>query len=48
MFEVAWMEFNKSDRLVSKRKSFNTEPARDRFIERLYEKANFYQVLAVR
>ncbi len=45
MFEVAWEEFNKADRLVSKRKSFKTPEARDSFIDKLVEKDNFYRIL---
>lgn len=48
MYEVAWQEFNKSDRLVTKRRSFKTEAARDRFIEKLYNKDNFYAVVGTR
>lgn len=48
MSEVAWQEFNKSDRLVTKRKSFKTDEAMERFIEKLTEKDNFYTILATR
>lgn len=48
MYEVAWQEFNKNDRLVTKRKSFKTEAARDKFIEKICEKDNFYMILATR
>lgn len=48
MYEVAWQEFNKSDRLVTKRKSFKTEAARDRFIAKLYDKDNFYAIVGTR
>lgn len=47
-YEVAWQEFDKHDRLVTKRKAFKTEAAFDRFIERLFEKDNFYKILATR
>ena len=48
MFEVAWQEFNKSDRIVTKRKAFKTEAARDSFVEKLYEKDNFYSLIGIR
>lgn len=48
MFEVAWQEFNKSGRLVTKRKSFKTAEAMEKFIEKLFEKDNFYNILATR
>lgn len=48
MFEIAWQEFNKSDRLVTKRKSFKTAEAMKRFIEKVVEKDNFYTILATR
>lgn len=46
MKEVVWQEFNKSDRIVTKRKSFKTEEALQKFVKKLYEKDNFYTVLA--
>lgn len=48
MFEVMWQEFNKSDRLVTKRKSFKTTEAMEKFIEKVSEKDNFYTILATR
>lgn len=48
MKEIVWQEFNKSDRLVTKRKSFKTDEALEKFIEKLTEKDNFYTVLATR
>lgn len=48
MFEVVWQEFNKSDRLVTKRKSFKTSEAMEKFIEKVSEKDNFYTILATR
>lgn len=48
MREIAWQEFNKSDKLVTKRKSFKTDQALEKFIEKLMEKDNFYTVLATR
>lgn len=48
MFEIAWMEFDKAGRLVTKRKTFKTAAAQERFVHKLYEKDGFYQILAVR
>lgn len=48
MYEVAWQEFNKSDRLVTKRKTFATETAMQKFIEKLYNKDNFHRIIATR
>lgn len=48
MREITWQEFNKSDRLVTKRKSFKTDEALEKFIEKLTEKDNFYTILATR
>lgn len=48
MFEVAWEEFGKNDRIVSKRKAFKTVDSRDKFIEKLCEKDSFYRILGVR
>lgn len=48
MKEVAWQEFNKSGKLVTKRKSFNTAEAMEKYIEKLFEKDNFYTILATR
>ena len=46
MKEIVWQEFNKSDRIVTKRKSFKTEEAMRKFIEKVTEKDNFYTILA--
>lgn len=48
MKEIAWQEFNKSDRLVTKRKSFKAEEELEKFIGKLTEKDNFYAILATR
>lgn len=48
MFEVAWQEFNRKAEIVTKRKSFRTETALDRFVEKLCDKDNFYQILGYR
>ena len=48
MMEISWQEFNKSERLVTKRKTFKTAEAMQKFIEKLVEKDNFYTILATR
>lgn len=48
MYEVAWQEINKQDRIVTKRKEFKTAEAMQRFIEKLFEKDNFYCILGTR
>lgn len=48
MKELMWQEFNKSDRLVTKRKTFKTDEDMQKFIEKLIEKENFYIMLATR
>lgn len=48
MKEIVWQEFNKNDRIVTKRKEFKTEEAMKKFIEKLVEKDNFYTILATR
>lgn len=48
MKELMWQEFNKSDRLVTKRKTFKTDEAMQKFIEKVVEKENFYTILATR
>ena len=48
MKEIVWQEFNKSDRIDTKRKSFKTSEAMEKFIAKLTEKDNFYTILATR
>ena len=48
MFEIAWKEVTKTDRIVVKRKAFKTEAAREKFIEKLFDKDNFLELIAVR
>ena len=48
MREIAWQEFTKTGSLTTKRKSFKTEEAAERFIEKLLEKDSFYTILATR
>jgi len=46
MFELAWQEITARGIIKTKRKSFRTMEARDRFIDRLHEKDGFWQILA--
>ena len=48
MYEIAWMEVNSKEHIVSKRKAFKTEAARERFIEKLFEKDSFLRIIAIR
>lgn len=48
MTELVWMEINKSDHMVQKRKSFRTEKELERYIQKLMEKDNFVRILAMR
>ena len=48
MYEIAWQEFDRNDRIVTKRKEFKTEQGRAKFIERISCKASFYCILATR
>lgn len=45
MYEVAWQEFNKAGVLQTKRRCFKTEAAMEAFIEKLFGKDSFYQLL---
>ena len=47
-FEVCWQEINARGKIVTKRKSFKTEKAFNRFVEKLFEKDGFLQILAYR
>lgn len=48
MKEIVWQEFNKNDRLVTKRKSLKSDEAMEKFIEKITEKDNFYTILTTR
>lgn len=45
MFEIAWQEFNRKCEVVTKRRTFRSEAALDKFIDKLHEKENFWQIL---
>lgn len=46
MFEIAWKEVLKSGRLTIKRKAFDSERKMNAFIERLYDKDGFIEIIA--
>lgn len=46
MFEVAYQEINKKDEVVTKRKGFKSEEARQKFVEKLSQKDNFVCIVA--
>lgn len=46
--ELAWQEFNNSDRIVTKRKQFKSKEEMQKFLNKVAEKDNFYRVLATR
>lgn len=48
MKEVAWREFDRNDRLTTKRKVFQSETAMQRFIAKLEQKSNFHSIVATR
>ena len=47
-YEVAWQEFDRNDRIVTKRKAFKTEKGRATFIERISYKASFHCIYGTR
>lgn len=48
MYEIVWKEVNKTERIVVKRKAFKSEAARERFIEKLFDKDSFLEIIAMR
>ena len=48
MKEICWKEFSKTGRLVIKRKEFKSESAAQMFLAKLYQKDNFYSIVATR
>ena len=47
-YEVAWQEFDRNDRLVTKTKTFKTEEDRAKFIERVSYKSSFHCIYGTR
>lgn len=48
MYEIAWQEFDRNDRIVCKRRAFKSERARTAFAAKLEDKPSFYGILALR
>ena len=48
MYEIAWQEFDRNDRIVCKRRAFKSERARTAFAAKLEDKPSFYRLLALR
>ena len=48
MTEIVWQEIKKNGEIVTKQRTFKTEKAAEKFIEKLYYKDNFYNILATR
>lgn len=47
MREILWQEIDRNDRIVTKRKTFKTDKALEKFIEKISEKDNFFGILAI-
>lgn len=43
---VRWREWDRRDQLVTKERTFATEKALDRFVEKLEKKDNFHEFVA--
>lgn len=48
MKELAWQEFGRDNRVVTKTKKFKTEEALQKFVVKLQDKGNLYQILGTR
>ena len=48
MVEIAWQEFNKRGEIKTKTKRFESEHKAAMYLEKLYEKDNFYRYLGTR
>ena len=47
-YGVKWREFDKNDRLVTKEKFFKNKKSYDKFIDKLEDKDNFYEIIGTR
>ncbi len=45
-YGIRWTEFDRNDRMRTKERFFKTEAALQRFIDKLTQKDNFYQIIA--
>lgn len=48
MTEIVWQEIKKNGEIVTKQRTFKTEKALEKFIDKLVDKDNFYNILATR
>ena len=48
MAEIVWQEIKKSGEIVEKRRTFKTEKALEKFIDKLVDKDNFYNISTAR
>ena len=47
MFEVVWLEINRKGYIVTKRKVFETEEERSKYIVKLHIKESFFRIEAL-
>ncbi len=48
MKEISWQEINRKGEIKTKTRTFQTEKAADKFLEKLHQKDSFYRILAYR
>ena len=48
MTEIVWQEIKKNGEIAEKRRTFKTEKALEKFIDKLVDKDNFYNIFATR
>lgn len=48
MTEIVWQEIKKNGEIVTKQRTFKTEKDAEKFIDKLVDKDNFYNILATR
>lgn len=48
MYELAWLEFDRSGRTVTKTKAFKTEAERTKYVEKLYKNESFHGIYGTR
>lgn len=46
-YGIMWQEFDREGTLVTRKRVFQTEQGRCRFIDRLIKRANFYDLVAL-
>jgi len=45
-YALRWREFNRTGMAITKQKSFDTELQLDRFMDKLVERDNFFEIVA--